>query len=321
MRPALLLQSILALAALPAAGEPVLSLPIDCTLGETCHIQNYVDRDPGSGYRDHTCGPLSYDGHKGTDISLLSLRDMKAGVNVLASADGVVRGVRDEMPDQYFTRATAASVEGKECGNGVVIAHDGGWETQYCHMKLGSIQVEQGQTVTRGTVLGEVGLSGRTQFPHIHLSVRYEGQVVDPFATGDVTQCGEGGDILWQEPIDYVPGSLISAGFAPRVPEFAEVQAGETSYASLPSDSPGLVLFGYVFGGRKGDILRIEINGPEGNFAEHDAVLEKDQARLFRAFGRKLKSESWPLGDYRGRVSLIRDGQPISRIETETTIY
>jgi len=44
MRQTLYAFAFTALAA-PAAGAPLLSLPVDCTLGESCHIQQYMDHD------------------------------------------------------------------------------------------------------------------------------------------------------------------------------------------------------------------------------------------------------------------------------------
>lgn len=312
---------IMSLAAGSVASDPFLDLPVDCTLGETCHIQQYVDRDLGEGFRDFNCRNLSYDGHKGTDFSLPTLSAMKIGVDVLAAAPGTVKGVRDQMPDRFYTSANAASVEGRECGNGVVVAHHDGWETQYCHLKRGTVRVEPGDKVDRGTVLGQVGLSGKTQFPHLHLSVRRNGEVVDPFSTGPIDTCGTPGENLWRDTLDYVPGALIEVGFAPRVPSYAEIHTGETRYSFLPSDGEAIVLWGFAFGGLKGDILRIEIDGPNGPFASYDSELEKDQARYFRAYGKRLKTESWPTGTYKGRVTLIRDGKEISRSDTTAQIY
>ena len=39
-----------------------------------------------------------------------------------------------------------------------------------------------GDNVQVGDVLGKIGLSGRTQFPHVHVSVRHNGTCIDPFA-------------------------------------------------------------------------------------------------------------------------------------------
>jgi murein DD-endopeptidase MepM/ murein hydrolase activator NlpD len=106
------------------AGAFELAFPAGCTLGQDCYIQQYHDHDPGPEATDYTCGPLSYDGHDGTDIALPTRADMAAGVAVLAAAPGVVKGLRDGVAD------AAPFPTGQDCGNGVVIDHGNGWETQ-----------------------------------------------------------------------------------------------------------------------------------------------------------------------------------------------
>ena len=56
--------AICSLAATSAAGEFVLEFPLDCTLDETCFIQQFVDNDPSAIAPDFACGSLTYDGHK-----------------------------------------------------------------------------------------------------------------------------------------------------------------------------------------------------------------------------------------------------------------
>ena len=41
--------------------------------------------------------------------------------------------------------------------------------------------MSRGDYVSFATRLGQVGLSGRTQFPHVHLTVRKDGNPIDPF--------------------------------------------------------------------------------------------------------------------------------------------
>ena len=65
-----------------------MEIPVDCALGETCFVQNFVDTDSGPGAADFTCGFLTYDGHKGVDIRILDLKMMADGVPVLAAAGG-----------------------------------------------------------------------------------------------------------------------------------------------------------------------------------------------------------------------------------------
>lgn len=97
-------------------------LPVNCTLDDTCYIQNYVDHDPTSGASNFLCGPHTYDTHKGTDFALNSLTAMEAGIDVLAAASGVVQGVRNDMRDVLYTPDLDAEIDGRDCGNGWVIA-------------------------------------------------------------------------------------------------------------------------------------------------------------------------------------------------------
>ena len=145
------------------AGQPELSLPLSCRPGRDCWLVNHVDVDPGPGVRDYACGKRSYDGHKGTDIAIRDLVALEKGVDVLASAAGVVKATRDGMRDIDVTVAGLESVKGRECGNGLVLDHGQGWETQYCHMRRGSVMVRKGDTVNRCRKLGLVGSSGRSQ--------------------------------------------------------------------------------------------------------------------------------------------------------------
>ncbi len=304
------------------AEELVLTSPVDCRLGETCFIQQYMDRDPGEGFSDFQCSTLSYDGHKGTDFALPTLADMHEGVDVLAAADGTVRGFRDGMPDTGWTDETRATVEGKECGNGVVLVHPGGWETQYCHLKQGTITIENGQTVRRGEVLGQIGQSGRSEFPHLHLSVRQGGTPVDPFDPDGTVSCDAPGDsTLWAATPAYQPGGLIEVGMTDTVPEYVDVKAGVAAKASLPRTAPAIVLFGMSFGTQAGDIVKLDIVGPDGPFLTQEHEMERRRARAFRAVGKKLsRRDAWPAGDYEGTVTLLRDGVAISEMRTVITV-
>lgn len=299
----------LLLATAPAVAQDLsLQPPLDCTMGEDCFIQQYVDADPGPGARDFTGGPLTYDGHKGTDFRVADLEAMAAGVPVYAPAPGTVLGVRDGMEDRVIE--SRADVAGRECGNGLVIDHGDGWHTQLCHLARGSVTVATGDTVSAGQQVGAVGLSGATQFPHVHLSVRKDGQVVDPFTAG-----------LWADEPAYEPGGFLSIGLADAVPSFQAIKDGTADAATLPLHAPALVVWAALFGGQAGDTIALRITGPTGQevFA-HDATLDRTQAELFRAAGRRLRAASWRGGDYTGAATLIRDGQILDRIETTIPI-
>ncbi|MFW6179843.1 MAG: M23 family metallopeptidase, partial [Desulfohalobiaceae bacterium] len=56
--------------------------------------------------------------------------------------------------------------------------HGQGLHSLYMH--LSSIQVKKGQMVQTGEVIGQVGSTGRSTGPHLHLGVYLQGQAVDP---------------------------------------------------------------------------------------------------------------------------------------------
>lgn len=295
----------------PAGG---FSLPIACTPDRDCWIMNYPDMDPGPGARDPWCGPRAYDGHEGTDIAVRDHAAMRKGVDVLAAADGVVRGVRDGMDDKPFVEADHAALKGRDCGNGVAIDHGGGWQTQYCHMRRGSVIVKTGDAVARGQRLGLVGLSGRTAFPHVHMTVRHNGVDLDPL-TGRPLAGGcdvkRDGSALWRagDAPPYQPGALYAAGFATGAVTADGIKRDAASPASLTADAPALVLWAALFGVRAGDRVTVAITGPDGApLVEREHRLDRDQAWRMAYSGLKRPGAAWAAGVYKGTVRFRRDG-------------
>lgn len=101
-------------------------------------------------------------GHNGADMLA------PAGTPIYAAAAGVVR-------------ASAESIG----GYGVCIMLDsviGGQrvQTTYGHMIYGSRQVQQGQTVEAGQLIGYVGSTGRSTANHLHFEVWVNGGLVEP---------------------------------------------------------------------------------------------------------------------------------------------
>ncbi|WP_394153516.1 M23 family metallopeptidase [Loktanella salsilacus] len=317
----LITMTTLSLATTSVAGDILLIPPIDCDLTQTCYIQQTVDHDPGPGAQDFQCGSLSYDGHKGTDFALPTLAMQAAGVDVFAAASGTVRGVHDDMADVLQGSPGAPDVSSRECGNGIVVSHGDGWETQYCHLKQGSVTVQTGQIVTTGQVLGQVGLSGATQFPHVHLSVRKDGDVVDPFAPDAPNVCGDTPKkALWTTDVPFPAGGLILAGFSDAVPDYASIKAGTADQTRIAKTAPALVLWGLAFGGRSGDRMTLTIRGPKGVVFQDTQILERTQAQLFRAGGKRTPPGGWPAGDYTGTIELRRGDDLLDVRGTQVTL-
>ncbi len=109
----------------------------------------------GYGYRsDPVTGQRAL--HRAIDIST------SPGQPVKATADGVVLRAR----------------RNGRLGNSVDLSHGYGVMTRYGH--LASYNVEPGQRVRRGDVIGFVGNTGRTTGFHLHYEVRLDGQPRNP---------------------------------------------------------------------------------------------------------------------------------------------
>ncbi|HEY7543827.1 MAG TPA: M23 family metallopeptidase [Blastocatellia bacterium] len=63
-------------------------------------------------------------------------------------------------------------------GNLVIVDHGGGVSTYYAH--LSRFQLNVGDKVSRGTVVGYAGSTGRATSPHLHYEVRFEDNPVNP---------------------------------------------------------------------------------------------------------------------------------------------
>jgi hypothetical protein len=278
-------------------------MPIDCVLGETCVIEDYPDTDPTDAASDYRCGLKSRDGHSGTDFALLHFDQMESGVRVIAAADGRVQAIRNTRPDQPYIPGT--DLNGQECGNAVRIDHGNGYQSVYCHMKLGSVRVTPGQRVLQGQLLGEVGLSGLTNFPHLHLTITQGADVIDPFAPTASNACSEPLETLWLDTPPYVNAGLFTAGISDGVPDLDAVQSGTARRTSLSPTDP-MVLYAHAFHGNRHDRIEMILSGPKGAVFEHTARLDEDQAQAMRAYGRRAPGSGWAKGAYRGYARLMR---------------
>ena len=293
------------------AQDLTLKLPIDCEIGKSCWVQQYVDHDSSPGVKDYACGGQTYDGHDGTDIRI---RDTASGAKVIASAEGTVKAVRDGEDDRLMrTEADRAAIADRECGNGLVIAHDGGWETQYCHLRNGSIAVKAGDAVTAGQTLGAVGYSGMAAFPHVHLTVRKDGKAIDPFsAASDAAACGSAHDPLWTDDtlaaLAYARGNIIRSGLAPGAVAMTALEAGKLPGAGPSPDWPAMVAYAWAINLEAGDTIRITLNGPDDVAAENTATLDRAKAQYLLFAGKKRPARGWPKGLYKARIEVENGG-------------
>ncbi len=288
------------------ASELRLVFPVACELGKTCWIQQYTDHDSGPGTTDYTCGTATYDGHDGTDIRVRTTKDTAL---VHAAAPGIVKSLRDGVPDQLMkTDADRAAVAKMECGNGVVVSHADGWETQYCHMKNGSITVANGEQVEPGALLGSVGYSGAAAFPHLHFTVRKDGKTVDPFSSGPTTNCEADDQSLWAgagtAALRYDPTTILQLGLTDRRLDLPELEAGALPAPALQSRSPALVAYAWMINLEKGDTVTITLSGPQGTLAKKTETVARHKAQYLLFAGKKKPESGWTAGKYVARVSV-----------------
>jgi murein DD-endopeptidase MepM/ murein hydrolase activator NlpD len=313
----LVLISLFSSAASGAEEAISLALPIKCRPGVTCFFQNYVDNDASDKARDYRCGGRSYDRHDGTDIRIRNQRIQKQGVEVLAAASGRVLGGRNDMADVSIRTVGKAAIAGKECGNGAIIEHDGGWQTQYCHLAKGSVRIKPGDQVKAGQPIGLVGLSGDTEFFHLHFTVRYRGKTVDPFAFGAAENSCGGGRSIWAaslgEQMHYRAGEIIDFGFAGVAPTMDLVESGEIEQHPVTPGSDALVAYVRAIGLQAGDQQTLSLQDPAGvSLAVNSApALDRDKAQYLLLTGKKRTEEQWPAGRYTATYRVIRDGAEV----------
>ena len=309
-----------AAADLPPGGG--FSLPLSCTLGADCWVINYPDMTLGPDTVDPACGPRSYNGHKSTDLAIRDLATMRRGIPVLAAADGVVQRTRDGMPDKIMqTNEDLAQLRGQGCGNGMVVDHGKGWQTQYCHLRRGSVALRPGESVRRGQQLGLVGLSGRTQFPHVHLTIRHRGQALDPMTGRPLgAGCGRaGGSSLWHDNsrLTYQPVSIYAVGFTTGPVTAAIIKEDAAQSVQIERSAPALVLWAAIFGVRAGDQLAFTITGPNGKtLLSRGLTISRTQAWRLQFVGLQRKHAHWPLGHYSG-YAVLRRGKGKTAVVSE----
>jgi len=312
----------------PGAADEIIQfkMPVACEVGRTCYLQNYVDVDPTPSAKDYKCGTRSYEAHNGTDFRLPSMKSQRAGVDVVAAAAGRVARARDGVPEGVFLKSGREAVKDMECGNGVVVEHPGRWETQYCHMAKGSIRVKPGDIVSVGQPLGQIGLSGLTEYPHLHFTVRHESQIVDPFAYGAPDHSCNAGKSLWdpalQDQLAYREREILNAGFSNGAVTMEAIESGEAEKEPPSRDAPALVVFIRAIGLKAGDIQKLVLQSPSGQvIAENGAqALEANKAQVMLFAGRKRPPNGWDAGVYRAKYTVERDGHAVLEKDVARTL-
>ena len=304
-----------------------LGLPIECTIGKDCFVQQFPDVQPGAERKDPFCGTATYEGHDGTDIRVLSMKDVIRGVAVLAMADGTVFQTRDGVPDRLIrSKEEAQAITKMGCGNAVVIDHGDGYRTRYCHMRQGSLAVKSGDKVTRGQQIGLVGASGLAEFPHVEAAVMKDRKPVDP-ATGQALTAGCLSDSAKAQPLfakDVAASlgrgevQLIGIGLAGDV-----VKHGRLSEDGPPppatTASANRVGWGWFINLHQGDRVQVRLTDPTGAVvADQTSEAMNVPKATYSAFSGKRGTPV--AGEYEVYAAIIRDGKPVLEKSEKVTV-
>ncbi len=154
----------------------------DC-LDNGCMVTGYYNHQHSERV-DYSCKNYTYYTntytHSGTDFAIIpknqrtSWEEMSLEHDVVASASGTVVAAIDGYYDTCNTgRCSGSGFGGATAyGNHIKILHEDGKYSYYAHLKKGSLQVKEGDSISCGQVLGFVGSSGNSQGPHLHFELR-----------------------------------------------------------------------------------------------------------------------------------------------------
>lgn len=209
-----------------------------------------------------------------------------------AMADGTVLRLRDGGPDRLvLTPEDRLAVGSRECGNGVVIGHSDGVEVQY---------------------------------PHVHVTIRRQGEVIDPF-TGRALS--EGCSVPEMKPLfsraivqalGRGDAQLVGFGLSGSPIDHASITTIGPPAAAW-SGSTAIVAWAWFLNLRRAERIDIELTGPTDESIAYETTKPVDRNKAsFSAYVGKRRTP--PPGDYKVRVTLLRDGKAILEQQRRFTV-
>jgi len=93
------------------------------------------------------------------------------GQAIYSPLNGIVTAVEDKYEDQ-----TPPTTDIEHLAGNYILIESEGVEILLAHLKKGSITVKKGDIVTTNTLLGQVGNTGNTSEPHLHIHVEKGGE-------------------------------------------------------------------------------------------------------------------------------------------------
>lgn len=245
--------------------EPLVGVPIS---GEVEIVQGFDGKFTHKGLWRHAID------FQRPAISLDASEMQKStwGTPVYAPMSGIVEIANFNVVDNQFGTANFA----ENWGNYIVIRLDKGGYLLMAHFRQDSITVGRGFRVSAGDYLGEIGNSGRSPYPHLHMQVQKKpepGTPTSPFRLANylTRQQDHPNEFRWNASGLPKEGSLVQA--APRNPAV---------FSILSSISPGKAIWHREI---KGDIPFAYKTVANRSIEKMDLALDQSGQLIFKGLG------------------------------------
>jgi hypothetical protein len=192
----------------------------------------------------------------------------------------------------------------------------------YCHLKKSSIIVRVGDEVKAGDKLAQIGLSGNTEFPHLHLTLWKGKEKLDPFTADSINApCGKKQiKGLWKKLIPYTPTAILGDGFVDAVPKVNAMRDTPSNLSQISATAPVIAYWVELMGTRQGDQLSFSITQPDGKeLASVRQTVKKSQAVFFQFIGKRNRT-GLAAGKYQAKFTLARAGKPLLSAQREVFV-
>jgi len=191
-------------------------------------------------------------------------------------------------------------------------------------MRKGSLTVKEGDHVEAGQQVGLIGLSGLTEFPHVHFMIMHGNVAIDPFtgtSVKDPLTCGDTSHALWNPQtlamMAYTPTGSLIAGFSTDKPDSESASNGVYDKPEYPATAPTLFFWASYYGMQAGDRQILRITAPDGKvLANYDQKAERGRILMFRYVGVRAPDGGFPPGTYRAEFQLLRGDSGNDKIVT-----
>ncbi len=230
-------------------------------------ISNFVDLNPSfpNILQDYNCGTRSYDtnsgyNHAGIDyftwpFSINKMNDND--VEIIAAAPGTIISKSDGNADR------SCSLNGEQW-NAVYVEHEDGTVAWYGHMKVNSLTEKGvGETVERGEYLGQVGSSGNSTGPHLHLEFRtsagFGSSAFDPYKG----PCNQIPESLWEDQHEYYDSKVNAIRTHSQGPELSQCPQPDNPYYKDAFKKGDPIVYAVYF--------RDQLQDQQANFRVRDA--------------------------------------------------